>query len=57
MATIYDKIVEKLVAELSSKKPLSAKKIGALRDLLKADAKVRPDDLIDIFSSDGGEVA
>lgn len=57
MATIHEAIVEKLVAELSDKKTLSAVKIEALHNLLKADAKLRPDDLIQIFTDDDGEVA
>ncbi|WP_315767581.1 MULTISPECIES: hypothetical protein [unclassified Bradyrhizobium] len=57
MATIHDRIVEKLIAELASKKTLAEKKIEALRGLLKADNKLRPDELIELFSSDDGEVA
>ncbi|MBN9586099.1 MAG: hypothetical protein J0G34_11995 [Afipia sp.] len=57
MATIHEAIVEKLVAELSDKKTLSALKIEALHNLLKADAKLRPDYLIQIFTDDDGEVA
>ncbi len=57
MATIHETIVEKLAAELSEKQILRAEKIEALRNLLKADAKLRPDDLIQILTEDDGEVA
>jgi hypothetical protein len=57
MATIHETIVEKLAAELSDKKILSTEKIEALLKLLKAEAKLRPDDLIQIFTEDDGEVA
>lgn len=57
MATIQEKIVEKLVAELSEKKTLSAPKISALRELLRKDSKVRADDLVEIFTGDDGGIA
>lgn len=58
MVNLQETIVEKLVAELSEKKALSAEKITALRELLqKMDAKLRPDDLVGVFTSDDGEVA
>ena len=57
MTTIHETIVEKLAAELSEKQILRAEKIEALRNLLKADAKLRPDDLSQIFTEDDGEVA
>lgn len=57
MATIQEKIVEKLVTELSEKKSLDAAKIGALRELFRKDSKIRVDDLVQIFTSDDGGVA
>jgi hypothetical protein len=56
MSTIHEKIVGKLIAELTEKKSLSAEKIKALQSLLSADGKLRPDDLIQLFSADDGEV-
>ncbi|MCA1545024.1 hypothetical protein I6F18_34625 [Bradyrhizobium sp. NBAIM32] len=56
MATIHEKIVEKLVAELINKKSLSAEKINALQSLLKTGGKLRSDDLIELFSRDDGDV-
>ncbi|WIW50117.1 hypothetical protein ML401_37035 (plasmid) [Bradyrhizobium sp. 62B] len=57
MSTIHEKIVEELIAELADKKSLSAEKTKALHSLLIADGKLRPDDLIQLFSADEGEVA
>lgn len=57
MSTIHETIVEKLIAELTDKKSLSAEKIKVLHSLLIADGKLRPDDLIQLFSADDGEVA
>jgi hypothetical protein len=56
MSTIHEKIVGKLIAELTEKKSLSAEKIKALQSLLSADGKLRPDDLTQLFSADDGEV-
>jgi hypothetical protein len=58
MGTLQERIIEKLVAELSEKKALSAEKLTTLRELLqKKDAKLRPETLVDIFTRDDGEVA
>lgn len=57
MATIQEKIVERLIAELSEKKTLSAPKIAALQELLNKHSKVRADDLVQIFTGDDNEVA
>jgi F0F1-type ATP synthase delta subunit len=57
MATIYYTIIDRLIAELASKKPLSPNQVETLRALLKSGTKLRSDDLIKIFSSDEGDVA
>lgn len=57
MATLQQTIAEKFLAELSAKGTVDAAKIEALRVLLKGDKKIKADELVKIFTTDGGDVA
>jgi hypothetical protein len=51
MATLYERIEEKFLAELEKSKDVSAKKIEALRPLFADGKKLKADDLVRIFTS------
>jgi hypothetical protein len=57
MATLQQTVVNAFLADLVSKKSLDGAKIEALRKLLAENPKVKADDLVKIFLSDGGDVA
>jgi hypothetical protein len=56
MTTLQQTVVETFLADLASSKSLDEAKIEALRKLLADNPKVKADDLVKIFSSDGGDV-
>jgi hypothetical protein len=56
MATLQQTVVNAFLADLVSKKSLDGTKIEALRKLLAENPKVKADDLVKIFLSDGGDV-
>lgn len=56
MATLQQTVVNAFLADLASKKSLDGAKIEALRKLLAENPKVKADDLVKIFLSDGGDV-
>jgi hypothetical protein len=51
MATLYQQIGEKFLAELNKSKDVSAKKLEALRPLFADGKKLKADDLVKIFNS------
>ena len=51
MNTLYQQIGEKFLAALESSKDVSPKRLGALRSLLADGKKLKPDDLVRIFTS------
>ena len=51
MTTLYQQIGEKFLAELSNSKDVSAQKLEALRPLFAEGKKLKPDDLVKIFTS------
>lgn len=57
MATLQQTIAEKFLDELSAKDTVDAAKIEALRVLLKGEKKIKADELVKIFTTDGGDVA
>jgi hypothetical protein len=57
MATLQQIIAEKFIAELAEKGTVDSAKIEALRVLLKSDKKIKPDELVKVFTTDGGDVA
>lgn len=57
MPTLQRTIAEKFLAELAEKGSLDSAKIDALRVLLKGDKKIKPDELVKIFTTAGGDVA
>jgi hypothetical protein len=56
MTTLQQTVVETFLGDLASNKSLDDAKIEALRKLLAENPKVKADDLVKIFSSDGGDV-
>jgi hypothetical protein len=56
MPTLQQTVVKAFLADLASKKSLDAGKIEALRKLLAENTKVKADDFVKIFTSDGGDV-
>ena len=56
MTTLQQTVVEIFLGDLASNKSLDDAKIEALRKLLAENPKVKADDLVKIFSSDGGDV-
>jgi hypothetical protein len=56
MTTLQQAVVKTFLADLASNKSLDDAKIEALRKLLAENPKVKADDLVKIFSSDGGDV-
>jgi hypothetical protein len=57
MPTLQQAIAKKFLEELDTRKVLDAPRIEAVRKLLQSDAKLKPDDFVKIFTTDGGEVA
>lgn len=51
MATLYQQIGEKFLAELKKSRDVSAKKLEALRPLFADGKKLKADDLVKIFNS------
>jgi hypothetical protein len=51
MPTLYQQVGEKFLAELEKSKDVSAKKVASLRPLFADGKKLRPDDLVKIFTS------
>ena len=51
MTTLYQQIGDKFLAELSNSKDVSAQKLKALRPLFAEGQKLKPDDLVKIFTS------
>jgi hypothetical protein len=51
MATLYQQIGEKFLAELKKSKDVGAKKLEALRPLFAEGKKLKADDLVKIFNS------
>jgi hypothetical protein len=51
MTTLYRQIGEKFLAELEKSKDVGAQKLAALRPLFAEGKKLKPDDLIKIFTS------
>ena len=51
MKTLYQQIGEKLLAELEKSKEVSPQMLEALRPLFAEGKKLKPDDLVKIFTS------
>ena len=51
MATLYQRIGEKFLAELEKSKDVSANKMEALRPLFADGKKLKADDLVKIFTN------
>jgi len=51
MSTLYQQIGEKFLAELEKSKDVSPKKLAALRPLFAAGKKLKPEDLVKVFTS------
>jgi hypothetical protein len=51
MTTLYQQIGEKFLAELANSKDVSPQKLAALKPLFAAGKKLKPDDLVKIFTS------
>jgi len=56
MATLQQKVVTAFLADLAKTKSLDEGKIEALRNLLAENLKVKADDFVKIFTTDGGDV-
>ncbi len=51
MTTLYQQIGEKFLAELANSKDVSPQKLEALKPLFADGKKLKPDDLVKIFTS------
>jgi hypothetical protein len=51
MTTLYQQIGEKFLAELEKSKDVSSQRLEALRPLFAEGKKLKPDDLVKIFTS------
>ena len=51
MSTLYQQIGEKFLAELEKSKDVSPKKLAALRPLFAPGKKLKPEDLVKVFTS------
>ena len=56
MPTLQQTIAEKFLADLTEKQTLDTAKIEALRDLLKSDKKLKPDDFVKVFTGEDGDL-
>jgi hypothetical protein len=56
MPTLQQTIAEKFLAALAEKQVLEPAGIDALRDLLKAEKKIKADDFVKVFTGDNGDV-
>jgi hypothetical protein len=57
MATLQHTIAEKFLAELAEKGTVDSAKIEALRAMLKSGKKIKAEELVKVFTTDGGDVA
>ncbi len=51
MTTLYQQIAEKFLAELQNSPNVDSQKLGALKLLFADSNKLRPDDLVKVFTS------
>ena len=54
MPTLQQQITEKFLATLAESKDVDAEKIDQIRSLLTSNKKLKPDDLVKIFSLPAG---
>lgn len=57
MPTLHQAIAQKFLDELKAGKVLDDAKIESLRKLLDGGAKLKADDFVKVYTTDGGDVA
>jgi hypothetical protein len=57
MGTLQETIAQKFLEELAANQSLDEAKVASLRKLLESGAKLKADDFVKVFTTEGGDVA